>query len=367
MFLIATRPSSALCRAVLMYSRRRSSVSSGSTILMIVPSLAGFTLRSLFLLARSMAASEPLSNGWMTTILGSGTWNEPSWISEVCVPYYSTLILLNMPGRARPVRMMLKSSLATETALSIFASASRSVSSIIVRLRFTRHALASLAVRPPQPARSCLILLPPIQAGDQRADLLAADGPDDVPLAHEREHHDRQPVVHAQADRRGIHHLQPAAEVLTVVQPLEPDRVRGGVRIRVVDAVDLGALEHGVGADLQRPLRGRGVGGEERGAQAGPEDHHAALVQVPDGPSRDIGLGHLAHGDGRLHPGLDAALLQHVLQGQAVDDRAEHAHVVGAGPVDTPFGQGRAAKHVAAADHRGDLHAVLNGGDDLRC
>ena len=86
MFLIATRPSSALCRAVLMYSRRRSSVSSGSTILMIVPSLAGFTLRSLFLIARSMAASEFLSNGWMTTIRGSGTWNEASWFTGVCVP-----------------------------------------------------------------------------------------------------------------------------------------------------------------------------------------------------------------------------------------------------------------------------------------
>ena len=53
---------------------------------MIVPSLAGFTPRSLFLIARSMAASELLSNGWMTTILGSGTWNEASWFTGVCVP-----------------------------------------------------------------------------------------------------------------------------------------------------------------------------------------------------------------------------------------------------------------------------------------
>src|ERR1700726_3467571 len=52
-----------------------------------------------------------------------------------------------MLGCARPVRMMLKSSLATETALSIFSSASRSVSSIIVRLRCARYAKASLVVR----------------------------------------------------------------------------------------------------------------------------------------------------------------------------------------------------------------------------
>ena len=79
-------PSSALFRALLMYSRRRSSVSSGSTILMMTPSLAGLTLRSLFLMARSMAASEFLSNGWMTTIRGSGTWKEASWLTGVCVP-----------------------------------------------------------------------------------------------------------------------------------------------------------------------------------------------------------------------------------------------------------------------------------------
>ena len=39
-----------------------------------------------------------------------------------------------MPGLARPVRMPAKSSLATSTAFSIFSSASRRVSSIIVGL-----------------------------------------------------------------------------------------------------------------------------------------------------------------------------------------------------------------------------------------
>ena len=53
---------------------------------MIVPSLAGFTPRSLFRIALSMAASELLSNGWMITIRGSGTWNEASWLTGVCVP-----------------------------------------------------------------------------------------------------------------------------------------------------------------------------------------------------------------------------------------------------------------------------------------
>src|SRR2546430_13447419 len=48
---------------------------------------------------------------------------------------------------------------------------------------------------------------------------LFRSGPDHVPLTHEGEHHNRQPVVPAQADRRAVHHLEPAAEVIAVVQP----------------------------------------------------------------------------------------------------------------------------------------------------
>ena len=45
------------------------------------------------------------------------------------------MILLNIAGLARPVRIAAKSSFATETAFSIFSSASRSVSSITLRSR----------------------------------------------------------------------------------------------------------------------------------------------------------------------------------------------------------------------------------------
>src|SRR5580693_4569779 len=81
-----TRLSSALDLAVLMYSRRRSSVSSGKTTRIITPSFDGFTPRSLFLIAFSIAPRELLSNGWITTIRGSGTWKDASWLSGVWVP-----------------------------------------------------------------------------------------------------------------------------------------------------------------------------------------------------------------------------------------------------------------------------------------
>src|ERR1700686_4656001 len=111
-----------------------------------------------------------------------------------------------MAGWARPVRMTANSSLATVTALSIFSSASRSVSSIMfgsrllaMELSFPYGAfLTALSLR----ASGILRVLPDGGAADQRADLRAADGPDHVAFAHQRQHHDRQPVVHAQGDRR---------------------------------------------------------------------------------------------------------------------------------------------------------------------
>ena len=86
MLRMLTRLSSALDLAVLTYSRRRSSVSSGKTTRMSTPSLVGLTPRSLFLIAFSIAAVDPLSKGCMVIIRGSGTWNDASWFSGVCVP-----------------------------------------------------------------------------------------------------------------------------------------------------------------------------------------------------------------------------------------------------------------------------------------
>ena len=50
---------------------------------------------------------------------------------------------------------------------------------------------------------------------------------------------------------------------------------------------------------------------------------------MPDGLAADVWLGDLVHLDGRLDADFDAALLQPVGHGQRIDDRRQHAHVVG--------------------------------------
>src|SRR5215469_10622811 len=191
----------------------------------------------------------------------------------------------------------------------------------------------------------------------QSPDRLAPYGLHYVALAHQVEHDYWQIIVHAQANRRSVHELQLPAQDVRVVELVEHVRVRGVARIGVVDALDLGALEHRLGAYLERALGRAGVGGEKWSTEPRAEDNDPALLQVPDRTPRYVRLGYLTHRDRGLNARLDAQLLEHVLQGQAVDNGAEHPHVVRPGPVDTPMRERGTAEHVAATDHDRHLHS----------
>ena len=115
--------------------------------------------------------------------------------------------------------------------------------------------------------------------------------------------------------------------------------------------------------DLERALRGDGVGREVRQAGAGAEDDDAALLEVALGAARDVRLGDLGHRDGGLHARLGAGLLEEVLQGERVHDGAEHAHVVGAAAVHAALRELGAAEEVAAADDDRDLDVLRRLGD----
>ena len=85
------------------------------------------------------------------------------------------------------------------------------------------------------------------------------------------------------------------------------------------------------------------------------------------GAAADVRLGDAVHADGRHQPRLAAERFERVLQGQAVDDRGQHAHVVGRGFLDAGVAGGELgpAEDVAAADDDGDLHAALRRLADL--
>src|SRR5262245_954910 len=103
-------------------------------------------------------------------------------------------------------------------ARSIFSSASKRVSSITVP-RLLRALRSSVHLRARWGAWSMRVLVGRHRS-DQRADLLAGDGPDDrvLPLGPEDQH--RQAILHTQAESGGVDDLEAAAQSL-----LERDRV----------------------------------------------------------------------------------------------------------------------------------------------
>ncbi len=169
---------------------------------------------------------------------------------------------------------------------------------------------------------------------NQRADALAEHGVFDVSLLAEVEHEDRHVVFGALGDRLVVHHPQVLPADVVVAQLAVEDGV--GVLFGVVAKTPSTrvAFKQDVGLEFQRPLgRGR-VGGDEGAAGAAGEDDDPLLFQVPAGPAADIRLGHAVGADGGHQPGVAAQRLQGVLQGQAVDHRGQHAHVMGRGLVD---------------------------------
>ena len=134
---------------------------------------------------------------------------------------------------------------------------------------------------------------------------------------------------------------------------------RSGVLYRVgrVDAVHVLGQQNHVGVDLRRPQHRRSVRGEVGIAGACAEDHHPALLQVPDGPGTDVGLRHSPHLNGGLHPDGNPLLLTHVRHSQAVHHRGQHSHVVGPGALHGAAAVFRTAPEVAAAHHQTYLDA----------
>ena len=80
---------------------------------------------------------------------------------------------------------------------------------------------------------------------------------------------------------------------------------------------------------------------------------------MADGAPPDVGLGHLRHVDGGLHPGGLAEAFERVLEREGVDDGRQHAHVVGLGTIHAGAGTGHPPPDVAAADDHRHVDALV--------
>src|SRR6266850_3501141 len=173
------------------------------------------------------------------------------------------------PVWARPVRTLARSALNAWMVLSIFWSVVFLRSAITMALSGGKSYV------------------------NQGALVLAEHHPAQRVLLEDAEDVDRQLLIAAQRERGGVHHLQVLHDRLVEADARIALGARVALRVRGVDAVDLGRLDHDLGAHLAATQRRRGIGGEERISRPGGEDHDLALLQVADRLAADVRLDHL--------------------------------------------------------------------------
>src|SRR5271167_4647746 len=127
--------------------------------------------------------------------------------------------------------------------------------------------------------------------------------------------------------------------------------------IGVINTVDAGGFQDDVGLDFHGAQGAGSVGGKIRIAGTGGENDHATFFEVANGAAANERFGNLLHGDGAEDASEDAGFLEGILQGEGVDDRGQHAHVVAGGAIDFEAFLTGTAEDIAAANHDGDFHA----------
>src|SRR6267378_7137143 len=188
------------------------------------------------------------------------------------------------PVCARPVRTFAKSALNAWRVLSIFWSVVFLRSAITMALSGGKSYV------------------------NQGALVLAEHHPAQRVLLEDAEDDDRQLLVPAERQRRGVHDLEVAHDRLVEADAGKALGARVLVRVGGVDAVDLGGLDHDLRAHLAAAQRRRRVGGEKRVARPGGEDDDLAFLQVADRLAADVGLDHLLDVERRKRSAGDAGL-----------------------------------------------------------
>ena len=158
--------------------------------------------------------------------------------------------------------------------------------------------------------------------------LASGDTPDVA--RRELEHVDREVIVHAERERRRVHHLQPLLDRLQVGQLRDQlgVRVARAGRRRGRPATPCFAIRI-ASAPISSARRAAAVSVVKNGLPgAGGEDDDAALLEMAHRPPADVRLGDLLHVDRREHARVGAVPLERLLHGERVQHGREHPHVV---------------------------------------
>ncbi|OPZ97902.1 MAG: hypothetical protein BWY71_01442 [Planctomycetes bacterium ADurb.Bin412] len=113
--------------------------------------------------------------------------------------------------------------------------------------------------------------------------------------------------------------------------------------------------------DFGCPQGGTGVGREKGIAGTAGQDHDPVVLHMFDGPPAYEGFAETGDFNGREHPGGNFLPFQDILQGQCVNHRRHHPHLVAGYPVYVcHFAQRGAPDQIAGSDDDGRLHTQRN-------
>jgi hypothetical protein len=118
----------------------------------------------------------------------------------------------------------------------------------------------------------------------------------------------------------------------------------------------MGPLQQHAGLNLDCPQCGSGVGREERIARPTSKNHDATFFKVSHRTTANVGLSNLRHLDRRLDSGGLTQLFKRVLQRECIDDRCEHAHVIGLRAIHSGTSTGHSSPDVSTTDNDGDFN-----------
>ena len=195
---------------------------------------------------------------------------------------------------------------------------------------------------------------------------LTTNGARDRATVTKIEHDDGQVVLLAECNGCSVHHAKFALHHL-----LKGDRGNElGSRVWTGSAVYtpctfVALITTSDSISIARRDRRR-VGREVRIPRAAREEDDAALLHVPHGAAANVRLRDFFHADRGHHARLDALVLKKILDGQRIDDRTQHAHVVGLDTIHaSALRRDRAADDVPSTDHDPQRHTHLDQRPDL--
>lgn len=194
----------------------------------------------------------------------------------------------------------------------------------------------------------------------QGAYRLSVKQPEQVPFLVHVKNHDREVVFHTKGGGRQVHDLKSLPVDLFKGDLIIPDGPGYFLGVSIIHPVDTGPLEEDVGFDFGSAQGTGRVRGEIGVSGAPGNDGDLPLFKRFNGFFLGIILPNGLHTDRSKNAGRRSGVNKRRLQGQAVDYRGQHPHLVALHTVKSPGCTAHPPEDISPANDNAHLHPSLH-------